>query len=58
MIFIKIKSILSGVFVLILIYLFATKGKQINSLIANLGNLSLQSVALLQGRSDVKGVTA
>lgn len=54
----KVKDILKGVFWLILIYLFATNGAAINSLIGSLGNFSLKSVALLQGRDDVKGVTA
>lgn len=53
----KIKSILVGIFWLILVYLFVTRGAAVNSLIKTLGSYSLQSVALLQGRSDVKGVT-
>lgn len=53
----KIKGLLNGVFWLILVYLFATRGSQINTLIKTLGNFTLKSVALLQGRDDVEGVT-
>ena len=54
----KVKSILSAVFWLILVYLLATRGAAINNIIASLGNLSLKSMALLQGRDKVTGVTA
>lgn len=53
----KVKYILQGVFWLIIVYLFATKGSEINDLISSLGSFSLKSVALLQGRDDVEGVT-
>ncbi len=54
----KVKTILSAAFWLILIYLFATRGAAINTLIGSLGNFTLKSVALFQGRDDVRGVTA
>lgn len=54
----KAKSILQGIFWLIIVYLFATKGAAINTLIYSLGDFTLKSVALLQGRDDVEGVTA
>ncbi len=53
----KVSAVLNGVFWLILVYLFATRGTQINILIKTLGNFSLKSIALLQGRDDVEGVT-
>ena len=53
----KKRGLLNGVFWLILVYLFATRGGQINTLIKTLGNFTLKSVALLQGRDDVEGVT-
>ena len=52
----KMKHVLTGVFWLILIYLFATKGQSINYLINTLGNFTLKSVALFQGRDNVQGV--
>lgn len=54
----KVKSVLSAAFWLILVYLFATRGAAINSLISSLGNFTLKSVALFQGRDKVKGVTS
>lgn len=54
----KIKTVLQAAFWLILVYLFATRGAQINTLINSLGNFTLRSVALLQGRDEVKGVTS
>lgn len=53
----KVKDILTGVFWLILVYLFATRGAAINTLISTLGNFSLKSVAVLQGRDNISGVT-
>lgn len=53
----RIKDVLTGVFWLILVYLFATRGAAINVLISSLGNFGLKSVALLQGREAISGVT-
>lgn len=54
----KVKNVLQAIFFLIVLYIFATKGQQVNNLIKTLGGYSLQSVALLQGRENVLGVTA
>lgn len=53
----KVKDIVLYIFLLILVYLFATRGAAINTLIATLGNFSLKSVAVLQGRDNISGVT-
>jgi len=55
---IKVKNILSGVFILILIYLFATRGDKLGPVISGLSDSAMKSVALLQGREKVAGVTA
>lgn len=53
----KVKNLLTAAFWLILVYLFATRGAAINTLIQSLGNFTLKSVALFQGRDKVTGVT-
>lgn len=47
------RPVLNGVFWLILIYLFATRGQAINYLIKTLGDFTLKSIGLLQGRDYV-----
>jgi hypothetical protein len=53
----KPKTIFTGVFVLIVIYLFATRANQIAPMITGLAGESMKAVALLQGRENVVGVT-
>lgn len=52
----RMSSVLKGAFWLILFYLFVTRGQAVNYVINTLGNFTLKSVALFQGRDHVQGV--